>query len=527
MASWTAWALNGADTGQLLASHISQRGSGSHLEQVHAHTALPQSESAPHAYRSPAHWYHADHRSNYTHDPLHGTSHLHNGSAEHTQDTSASLRYEGQPQSHEGIAVWRDTQTLRDNLDCSLASLPSSQRCVTAQGVVAPPEVLQHWPPRDEPWTGNSSSSATPWDVTTPQRHGTLSTRAAQSTPGQVPWLGTRPEAASATPGFASRFSFLPSSMPPSPALVNANPTDVTSMTEAAVGRLASLEAEREELQAWLRNVAASEQVRRLQAGAVVRQSPDVMEKDSDLRNERHNSREALELRTHSLEEALARAEARLRAEEEACAAERSKHATQDRPTRISAQEAFVVSDSQRRHSAPSFKEHYLQLDCERAAAQAKLLDEIKASSAHSRPSTASSKDLCQPSGRDSQQSIRLGSGAHESVSSASCGTNDPSEEVALSGRGSGIRTPRQAVGFTRESLVKDLGGQEALENLEKAQAPMETLPRQLQQSQVQTGRNSFSSFRSERSHVEARRHTVDLFELERRSSCVVDVASE
>ena len=132
-----------------------------------------------------------------------------------------SPRYEGQPMT-EGIAVWRETQALNESLGASaeahrpLRSFPAHSRAPA----VGPPASPARASPRRQPTLGDGLEP-----VTQPL---------AQQMP---PW--------------ASTFGVYPGPLPTSP---SASQPQLPPFAEAAMSRLTWLQAEKEALEGWLSN---------------------------------------------------------------------------------------------------------------------------------------------------------------------------------------------------------------------------------------------------------------------------------
>jgi len=380
-------------------SHVyTPQSSTSQSTQLHP---APSSASTSHSYTEQATHHSHEQKTNATAGPLPAFT--------REPDHEDSSRYDGQPQRrHEGIAVWRETQSLQESLGGG-NTLPWA--FIEASSRTSPQATPAAFGWQDSPafsWQGQEGSSMPAWGSSRP------------GTPGRGPPDGP------ASPG-------------------------VTDTTEA-MSRLVQLQAEQKAIEAWLRSAASEED----------RRAPDVVEElkaDVARASTPQDSRDASnawEERNRELEASLAVAEARLKEEEAICAAERrqasqllasstekvrsssrgrsprssssirpeltalrgrsprssssrfdltrpaSARSSSSLRREVAAPGAFGISSARsssslRFEGTPVLQERYLQLASERAAAQAKLDHEIKdvhRRTGHERSSSESSGNV-------------------------------------------------------------------------------------------------------------------------------------
>lgn len=207
--TWKAWALEGADAGRLLngRDRLSTGYSGYKLQtdaQVTHQPRPAQTEMPSHANQRKSHG--ENHRGGPWRELIAVSP-----SNETKRSTAASSgpqspRYEGEPH-HDGIAVWRDTQSLAESL--GVPSAPSPRRSFKGRSPATSP--LRQGPPS----ASLLSDRVQAWEMTMP------------------PWMSTL--------GLSN-------------ASQASHPSPSHNFAEAALGRLAWLQAEKEALEGWLSN---------------------------------------------------------------------------------------------------------------------------------------------------------------------------------------------------------------------------------------------------------------------------------
>ncbi|OLQ03180.1 ATP-dependent RNA helicase DBP5 [Symbiodinium microadriaticum] len=249
MSSWQVWALRGADAGQLLNgrgltpekslsnsanSHISRQ--VQELREKLSASRLSLQAQEGHAQRTSSRRLARSRKAGSTlRESLQASpstkataataatspSETKRSTAASSCERPLSPRYEGQPMT-EGIAVWRETQALNESLGASaeahrpLRSFPAHSRAPA----VGPPTSPARASPRRQPTLGDGLEP-----VTQPL---------AQQMP---PW--------------ASTFGVYPGPLPTSP---SASQPQLPPFAEAAMSRLTWLQAEKEALEGWLSN---------------------------------------------------------------------------------------------------------------------------------------------------------------------------------------------------------------------------------------------------------------------------------
>lgn len=319
--TWKAWALEGADAGRLLngRDRLSTGYNGYKLQTEAQVTHQPrpraQTEMPSHA--------HANQRKSHGDGKGPWRELIAVSPSNETKRSTAassgpqSPRYEGEPH-HDGIAVWRDTQSLAE----SLCAEPSPRRSFKGRSPVTSP--LRQSPP---------SASL-------------LSDRV-QASEMMPPWMSTL--------GLSNASQV-------------SHPSPSHNFAEAALGRLAWLQAEKEALEGWLSN-----------AGYLS------MDKENEIHRSHRTNDHSIwsDVKMHSEAFQHSEAEPVMERHVERIGAMALNHLSQERPSEmlgpIETNEHLERRATSLRRTSVLEERNYQALATERAAAEAKLRKDLRA----------------------------------------------------------------------------------------------------------------------------------------------------